>query len=152
MKLSEALILRADYQKRLQQLEQRLARCVRIQEGETPPENPEDLIQEAENLLVLLGDIIKKINQTNSHTIFAEGLTIADALAERDILLMRSHLYQVGLDQASYTANRYSSSEIRLISTINIANTQRQKDDISRQYRELDTKIQAINWQTDLTE
>lgn len=34
MKLAEALILRADYQKRLAQLQQHLIRSARVQEGE----------------------------------------------------------------------------------------------------------------------
>jgi len=46
MKLAEALILRADCQKRLAQLQQRLARSAVIQEGEAPPENPQVLIAE----------------------------------------------------------------------------------------------------------
>ena len=39
MKLAEALILRADMQKRIQQLRERLNRSARVQEGDTTPEN-----------------------------------------------------------------------------------------------------------------
>jgi hypothetical protein len=44
MKLAEALILRADSQKRVEQLRQRLTRAARVQEGENPPENPQELM------------------------------------------------------------------------------------------------------------
>jgi hypothetical protein len=44
MKLSEALILRADCQKRIQQLRERLERSAKVQEGETPFEEPQALI------------------------------------------------------------------------------------------------------------
>jgi len=45
MKLAEALILRADCQKRIEQLRQRLLRNVKVQEGDKPAEEPMELIQ-----------------------------------------------------------------------------------------------------------
>ena len=44
MKLAEALILRADSQKRFEQLKQRVVRSAKVQEGDEPPENPRDLL------------------------------------------------------------------------------------------------------------
>lgn len=44
MKLAEVLILRADCQKRIDQLRQRLLRSAKVQEGEQPPENPQQLL------------------------------------------------------------------------------------------------------------
>ncbi len=38
MKLAEALVLRADYQKRITQLKQRLLLVARVQEGDRPAE------------------------------------------------------------------------------------------------------------------
>ena len=46
MKLAEALILRADLQKRLEQLRQRLILNAQVQEGEQPAEDPESLLRE----------------------------------------------------------------------------------------------------------
>jgi len=46
MKLAEALMLRADIQKRIDQLKQRLLRNVKVQEGDRPAENPEALLSE----------------------------------------------------------------------------------------------------------
>lgn len=46
MKLAEALILRADYQKRLAQLRERIKANARVQEGESPAEEPQALIAE----------------------------------------------------------------------------------------------------------
>ena len=44
MKLAEALILRADAKKRLLQLQERLKRSARVQEGDTVPESPTELL------------------------------------------------------------------------------------------------------------
>jgi uncharacterized FlaG/YvyC family protein len=151
MKLSEALILRADAQKRIAQLRQRLIRSAKVQEGEQPPENPQQLMAELETTLEELAALIKQINRTNSSTEFQAG-TLSDALAERDTLLLKYNAYSNLIESAAIRQERYSRSEVRFISTVDIAAIQRQVDDVSRMYRELDSQIQALNWQTELIE
>ncbi|MCD0161136.1 hypothetical protein IHN63_07420, partial [Deinococcus sp. 6YEL10] len=46
MKLAEALIERADLQKRAAQLEERLVKNLLVQEGEAPAEDPQALLRE----------------------------------------------------------------------------------------------------------
>ena len=48
MKIAEALALRADLQKHLEQLKQRLVKNARIQEGDRPEEDPVELQSELE--------------------------------------------------------------------------------------------------------
>jgi len=59
MKLAEALILRADCNKRFEQLKQRVIRSTMVQEGDEPPENPKELIEELERVSKELADLIK---------------------------------------------------------------------------------------------
>ena len=80
MKLAEALILQADCQKRMVQLQQRLIR--RVQEGEQPPENPNELVTELEAVSAELADLIKRINKTNSQTAFKRGLCLMSWLSK----------------------------------------------------------------------
>lgn len=151
MKLAEALILRGDSQKKIAQLKQRLSRVAKVQEGEQPAENPGDLLAELEAVTAELVTLIKQINRTNSTTAFQAG-TLADALAERDVLILKRNVYDNLVQEAAIRQDRYSRSEVRFVSTIDIAAIQRQVDNLSRDYRELDAQIQAINWQTDLQE
>ncbi len=81
MKLAEALILRADCQKRIAQLKSRLLTNAKVQEGDAPAETPQDLIVELERAASELLDLIRRINRTNSATAFAGRGTISDALA-----------------------------------------------------------------------
>ncbi|HEY9875846.1 MAG TPA: DIP1984 family protein [Candidatus Obscuribacterales bacterium] len=150
MKLAEALILRADCQKRIEQLRQRLLRSAQVQEGEEPPENPQALIAELDAIVDELTDLIKRINKTNSLTTLHDNMTITDALAQRDTLLLKRSVYNSLVNAAAVTSNRYSRTEIKYFSTINVAELQTQMDRLSREYRELDTKIQAANWNTEL--
>lgn len=153
MKLAEALILRADTQKRIEQLKQRLIRSAKVQEGEQPAENILELMTELDNAISQLTTLIKEINQTNVLTRFQlEASTLSDALAERDTLLIKRNAYSNLIDAAAIRQERYSRSEVRFISTVDIAAIQRQVDNLSRDYRELDSQIQALNWQTNLIE
>jgi hypothetical protein len=51
MKLAEALILRADLQKRIEQLKQRILNNVMVQEGDEPAEDPSQLLRELDALI-----------------------------------------------------------------------------------------------------
>jgi hypothetical protein len=149
-KVQEALINRADCQKRIEQLRQRLVRSAKVQEGETPPEQPQLLIAELDATVNELTDLIKRINKTNSLTTLQEGMTLSDALAQRDTLLLKRSVYNSLVDASAYQQVRYGASEIKSFSTVNVAELQTQMNQLSRQGRELDTRIQASNWSTEL--
>lgn len=151
MKLAEALILRADYQKQIAQLQHRLSRSALVQEGEAPPENPQELISELETLVTNLTRLIQQINHTNAVTPF-QHITLAATLAERDGLQMKRSAYSSLIEAASYRQERYMRSELRFVSTVDVADLQRQIDRLARDHRQLDTQIQALNWATDLIE
>ena len=150
MKLSEALIRRADAQKRVEHLRQRLSSSARTQEDEAPPENPTELIEELERTLDELTDLIKRINRTNAVTSYDEGMTLTDALAERDRLNLHRAVLGNLVNAAVTPQHRYVRSDIKYFRTINVSDVQKQMDDLAKQYRELDTRIQEINWSTDL--
>lgn len=152
MKLAEALILRADTQKKIQQLSERLNRSAKVQEGDNPPENPADLLAELDQLVEQLTLLIRQINRTNSQTAFADGRTLTDALAERDTAVLKRSILAKLIESAAVTQSRYSRSEVKFYSTIEVANLQKQVDTLSKQHRELDTRIQELNWQTELIE
>jgi hypothetical protein len=147
MKVAEALALRSDLQKRLEQLKQRLLKNARIQEGDTPAEDPVELQSELEKSAQELTLLIQRINRTNAASRFGDR-TLADALAERDVLKIRYNAYRELA--ASTTQGRTTRSEVKFISTVSVAATQRRADDLAKQYRELDTKIQEADWLTTL--
>ncbi len=150
MKLSEALIERADRQKRIEQLRQRLMRSAKVQDGEQPPENPQTLLAEVTDAIAELSNLIQRINRTNARTNFDEENTISDVLARRDMLLLERSVIDSLVSTAAVMPTRYGLSEIKIVSTVDIAELQRQSDRLAQQYRELDTQIQATNWETEL--
>lgn len=152
MKLAEALILRADCQKRVAQLKARLLANAKVQEGDAPAETPRELIAELGRVSAELLDLIKRINRTNSATVYSENKTISDALAERDVLGLQRAVYLEMAQTASITHDRYSRSEVKYVSTINVAEIQKRTDELAKTYRELDTRVQDLNWKTELME
>ena len=105
MKLAEALLLRADRNRSLEQLKQRIQVSARYQEGEKPPEEARDLVAAASTVLDELEALIRNINRTNSATAMTDGRTVTDALAERDVLRLRYSMLKVSADAASGTTN-----------------------------------------------
>ena len=151
MKIAEALIQRADAQKRIEQLRQRLVRSAKVQEDEQPPENPQELLEEISMAIAELTTLIQQINRTNASTQFDDKRTLTDALAERDTMMLRRGVL-TSLITATQPQTRYGRMEIKEFPTVNVADIQKQVDDLSRQYRELDTAVQQMNWTVDLIE
>lgn len=149
-KLAEALILRADLQNRLSQLEGRILRNAKVQEGDQPAESPNGLLAELEQVSFELTSLIQQINRTNATTVLEPGQTLADALAVRDVLRQKCTVFRQLAQEATVTQGRYTRSEIKFQSTVEVSTIQKQADDLAKAYRELDTKIQAANWLTDL--
>lgn len=151
MKLAEALHLRADLQKRIAQLGERLNANAKVQEGDEPAEDPAVLLAELESCTAELARLITAINLTNSRTV-PDGVTLTAMIAEKDALSLRISLLRNFIVQASGKVDRYSSKEIRIRSTVDVREEQKKLDTLSRNLRELDVKIQGLNWTTDLIE
>ncbi len=152
MKLAEALILRADLKTRAAQLRERLKSNAKVQEGETPSLDPNELLGEFEEVAAQTLVLIQQINRTNSQTPFAEAESLADALARRDVLKLRLSVLRDLVEAASVKVERYGQSEIKSYATIDVRATQKQSDELSKLLRELDTKVQNLNWTVDLVE
>jgi hypothetical protein len=150
MKLAEALLERADAQKRYAQTVERIKRVVKVQSGDAPAESPETLMRELEGLANRITELVQRINRTNCLTAFDANQTLADALALRDILLQKRNAFAAFAETATTTQDRYSRSEIKFEAVINVAETQKRADNFAKLYRECDAKVQAMNWTTEL--
>ena len=137
MKLATALSERADLQKRISKAE------------EKPAEEPEVLLKELNDCLLRLEELMARINKTNNMT-RAGDQTITDLIAKRDCLKTRVKIMRDFLNASSDMVNRYSKTEIKICSTVSVAELQKKVDAWSKQLRETDEKIQELNWLTEL--
>ncbi len=150
LKLAEALAERSDCQVRLEELKKRLLRVARVQEGEQPAEDSTELLAEVDRTCERLETLISAINRTNAGTPFDEARTISDAIALKDVTAKKRDLL-AGLAEAATTRqDRYSKSEVRFVATLPVADLQRRIDQLSKLYRQTDTRLQELNWRTEL--
>ena len=149
MKLAEALSRRADLQKRIARLKERVANNVKVQEGDSPSEDPKAILHELETDLQELETLIYRINVTNLQT-EKDGENLTRMIARRDMLAMKVKVLGHVLDEAASKQDRYSRNEIRYVTTIDVAALQRETDTCAKELRELDVKIQGINWNVEL--
>ncbi len=152
MKLAEALILRADAQSRIAQLKQRLFQNAKVQEGERPAEEPRGLMAELDRLYAEVNNLVVQINRTNMQTAFDGEISLADGLARRDVLGNQAATYRELAQNAMVVHDRYTHTEIRYTSTVDVAAAQLRADELYQARRELDTRIQELNWTTELVE
>ena len=151
MKLAQALILRSDTQKRIEQLKVRLLSNAKTQENESPSEDPKLLLKELDKLTSELFMLICSINLTNSSAKF-ESMSLTEMIAKKDALTLKANVLREFATSASQQVDLYSNSEIKILSTVDVSALQKQVDALSKEIRELEMKLQEANWSVDLVE
>lgn len=149
MKLATALSERASLQVRLNELQIHLNANAKVQDGDTPAENPVELIAEKDRILDELENLVTRINLTNSRT-ECDGVTITELISKRDRMKKDVNIMRSFLNNASSKIDRYSKTEILIKSTVDISEYQKKLDVISKELRQIDEKIQELNWTTEL--
>lgn len=150
MKLAEALLLRSEYQKKVENIQSRIMANLKVQENDKPQENPEELLKEAFELNEQLCTLVKQINSRNHTVKLPNGQLLSEALADRDMLMKKRNLLASITAKASEKDYRLTHAEIKMCIILPIGELQKQIDRLSQSFRELDTQIQAVNWMIDL--
>lgn len=150
MKLAEALSIRGDLQKRIDQMGSRLNAACRVQEGDEPAEMAEDILRELQECLAQVEDLVIKINKTNQCTVLPDGMTITAKIAHRDMLKKHCGIIQSLLNNLTQRSDRFSRNEIKFVTTVDVRELRKKGDALSKALRETDMEIQAANWSVDI--
>ena len=148
MKLAEALSIRAELQTKVAELKERIKASAKVLEGDEPCDNVEELCKEQDEALVQLEDFIYRINLTNVQTML-DGESLTRMMAKRDVLSMRVKMQDI-VRYVSVNDTRYGRNELKYVRTVDVSLLRKQADSYAKQYRELDMKIQSLNWTVDL--
>ncbi len=151
MKLAEALSKRSQLMEKVSQLKVRLNDCIKVQEGDVPAESPDSVIRELDRTLEELGSLIYHINLTNTLT-EVDGQTITSLLAMRDVRSMKVKTLGEALKVLTEREDRYNRNEIRFVRTVDVKDFRHIYDRSAAELRELDLRIQALGWTTELIE
>ena len=98
-----------------------------------------------------LNDLIIKINKTNTLSKI-DGISLVELIAKRDTLSQKAGILREFVEIASQKVDLYSTTEIKVFSTVNVPKQQKKLDKLSKEIRETDTKLQQANWTIDLVE
>lgn len=147
--LAEALQMHADSQKLIAQIASRLNDNAKVQEGESPAEDPLRLLELLDAETKRLEELIFRINRTNAET-SVDGETMTALLARRDALKLNISAMRDFLQEASRRIDRYGQREIKIIGTVDVPKLQKALDGKSQELRRLEMKIQRANWNTAL--
>ena len=151
MKLAEALQERADINKKIDQLRQRIESNVLVQEGEKSQEDPLALIKELDAAVERLEKLMADINLTNCRT-EVSGKTLTEIIARKDALSVKLASYRDIAYEANQNTRRARNTEIKIKSQVKVSTLQKAADDIAAEIRKLDNTLQATNWTTELIE
>jgi len=146
MKLAEGLLLRADLIKKIEHLQNRIRPVLIVSDDKLPQEDPVELLAKLRKAIMDLKVLVIRINKTNNGTLVEGEGSLMEALAKRDSLKMLSEK----LRNIRYAAQINNSGETNLKSTVDIKKLQIEMDQTGRAFREVDSKIQKINWLTEL--
>jgi hypothetical protein len=152
MRLAEALIERKNINKTIESLRSRLERVAKVQEGDSPSEDPLELLKALEENLEKLRSIIARINKTNLSVNLKEGTTLMEAIATRDTLALKRSILEDLAREATPARDRFTRTEIKFVPTVSVGSIRKEADRIAKEYRELDAQIQAKNWEAELIE
>lgn len=153
MMLAEALAHRADTAKRIEALRGRTLASIRHVAGELPPEEPLEMLTEVDALAEQLEDWIRRINRTNATAAFDETLTLTDALARRDALRLRHSVWSRVAERAADDRLDFPVlGDMRSVPTMPVPALRTVADELAREIRRLDLRIQQVNWRVELAE
>jgi len=150
MKLADALLLRADMNKKIASLTERIKGNCLVQDGDLPGEDPQKLMPEAFRIMQEQESLVCRINRTNMAVKLSGGGTMMGAIAQRDRLNGQHALLKAAAAACRVENNYYSNSEIKWKPVLKVDALEKQADDLSKKIRELNSAIQEANWSNEL--
>ncbi|MBQ4434573.1 MAG: DIP1984 family protein [Clostridia bacterium] len=151
MKLAEALQERADLNKKIDEMRNRLNNCILVQEGEEPAEDPVMLLKELDEAAERLEVLMAAINLTNSRS-KVDGMTLTQLIARKDALTVQLSAYRNLVYVAGQSTSRARGTEIRVKALLKASDLQKKADQLAKEIRRLDNLLQETNWKTKLIE
>ena len=95
---------------------------------------------------------MRELYRTNDRTAAEGEKTLSDLLARRDCCRGQLGIWRNFLSCASATVSRRTVGEIKIRSAVPVKDFQKQVDQGAKELRQLEERIQELNWTTELLE
>lgn len=146
MRLAEAMMQRADLDKKVSILGARLNDIALINKSYALEDEPKHLFEELNKSMKALSEVVYRIHVTNMETV-DNGTTITAMLTKKEILKIRIQMLQRIKEEARIDSC-FDRTKYTIL--INKAELQKELDECKNQLEKLDMKLQQLNWQTEL--
>jgi hypothetical protein len=149
MKLAVAFSLLDDLQESISQLASRLKDSSKVQEGDSPEENVEELMVELDDKLSQREDLIYRIILTFSQPLCGSE-PITRMMAHRDRLERQVYIMDDVIGYATEIDTDYSPSKVKYVRLIDVTSFRKRADNFAKQLRGTEMKIEELNWTVEL--
>jgi len=148
MKLAEAFSLRDGLQESISELSSRLKDSSKVQEGDSPAENVEELMVELDDKLSQLEDLVYRISLTISQPLCGSE-PITRMMAHRDRLERQVYIMNEVIGYVT-KIDTDRPLEVKYVRLIDVVSFRKRMDNFAKQLRETKMKIQELNWTVEL--
>lgn len=149
MKIAEALALRASVQKNLGWIKDQFKNNARVTAGRRPVEEPDELLQRMDIEARHLERLLTRINRTNLAVRDSQGVTLTELLARRDALRARQSIVVEAYQQGS-SGDGYLRNDAETVPALDMRALRERVGEVNTAVREINLRIQQLNWQADL--
>lgn len=153
IRLAQALNSRARLRENMVDLKNRITNNLLVQEGDTPAEQPRDLLELYERCAYEYYRLAADINNANIN-IRTEydgvEMSLMEMITLRDRYQTIHKMYKAAADGLVPSIPRFGRNEIKFVQSMNPDSCRALANRYAKCVREIDDKIQMMNWVTDI--
>lgn len=149
MKLAEALLEIKTLKEHIAFLNDYLCQNVIYQDGSSPTDSISDLLLDLKTSLRRQEKLVAMVNLRNCIT-RVDNCSLTEMMAHKDALLKEIAIKQNMLKSASQPLVNIAGSAIKMHTNLDGKKLRKDIDDLAKELRELNNKLQSTNWSTEL--
>ena len=154
MNILEAITLKKDLEKRIENLGSRYVGNLTTLKGEKPHEDPNELLMEMDKSIIQLNDLCYRIDAADLYVKNNTGKTLIELVIERESLSKRLNVLRNALNEVtfgSYYDYGYNSRrEVEFDVVVSIETISKLFDDAEEQLRQVTSEIQKLDVKTEI--
>lgn len=154
MNILEAITLKKDLEKRIENLGSRYVGNLTVLKGGKPHEDPNELLKEMDKSIIQLNDLCYRIDAADLYVKNSTGKTLIELVIERESLTTRLNVLRNALNEVtfgSYNDYGYNSRrEVEFDVVVSIESISKLVDETEEQLRQVTSEIQKLDVKTEI--
>ena len=154
MNILEAITLKKDLEKRIENLGSRYVGNLTVLKGGKPHEDPNELLKEMDKSIIQLNDLCYRIDAADLYVKNSTGKTLIELVIERESLYRRLNILRSALNEVTvgsfseYAYNTKKLVEFDII--VSIESITKLVNETEEQFRQVTSEIQKLDVKTEI--